>query len=94
MSKMKHEEAVKIIENCFAKQKLIPPKALDFSEMTLEDIDFCTDCVADILILEGFEADWEPNEYGLKLEDAIDFLLQFRYSFEDKANGTAKKARS
>ena len=79
----KSRSTIEFIIECFKKVGLSYPPKLATLEMNLEEVDRCIDVIADVLCDEGFEKDGEPNEYGLELEDAIDFLLHFRYVFVD-----------
>jgi len=75
---------IEILEECFTKEQKTPPKSLKALDMNLEEISYCVDdVIADVLCREGFEENWEPNEYGLELEEAIDFFNHFRFVLDD-----------
>jgi hypothetical protein len=74
---MKREsEFFNIINGCFKKSNIHPPKSLETLKMNLDDVDICLDCDTNILCKDGLEKNDEPNAYGLVLEETIDFLLQ------------------
>ena len=72
-------KTIELIIECFKTTKQVPPETLKSLELNLEQVDYCIDIVSDVLCMKGIGRDWEPNSYGLKLEDAIDFLLHFSY---------------
>lgn len=76
-------EMVELIRECFYKLEKVPPVSLQNLLFNICDVDHCIDCVSDVFCIEGLDSTDEPNEYGLRLESAIDFLLHFRYVLED-----------
>jgi hypothetical protein len=47
-------------------------KVRNFNEVNNEDIENIIDVISDELMQYGFEKDYEPNKYGLQLEDLLD----------------------
>ena len=77
-------ECVSLIEECFRKKKISPPKNVGLSSMNLSEVDQCIDCVSDVLCNEGFDKKSNPNSYGMDLETVIDYLSRIRFSIVDK----------
>lgn len=78
-----------LIENCYQIQKK------EFSKVELEElklridlIDEYIDVVVDTFCDLGLREDWEPNEFGLELEETKNYLLRLRDSIcERDENG-------
>lgn len=74
----------KLIEECYLRQNKLfreVPKAALKRDLRL--IDEYLDVVTDTFSADGLQEDDEPNEYGLVLEEIIDYLLKFRYALVD-----------
>ena len=78
-----------LIENCYRFQKKPFPKVeLEDLKLRIDLIDEYIEVVVDTFCILGLREDWEPNEYGLELEDAKNYLLRLRYSIcERDENG-------
>ena len=70
-----------IIEDCYLFHKKTFQKVeLEILKGRLDLIDEYIEIVADTFCDLGLKEDWEPNEYGLELEEAQDYLLRLRDS--------------
>ena len=70
-------ELIKIIKECHVKLNRIPPKSLEYFEMSSGEIEICFECVIDAFMEFGFDLNNdEPNDYGVELNKAI-YSLQF-----------------
>jgi hypothetical protein len=77
------KECILLIEECFRKKGVSPPKNAGSPLMNLHEVDLCIDYVSDVLCNEGFKKNSQPNSYGLKLETVIDYLSRIRFSIVD-----------
>lgn len=80
-----NKEMILIVENCVKnRNKAIRiPISLDELSKDINLIDKCIDCVLDEFCEKGLRNDSEPNEYGFKLEETIEFLNSYRYNLEE-----------
>lgn len=83
MMDMDKEVYIDMIKDCFKKLGVPYLCNIESPSVSLNDVDCCLECVANILCEEGFRSDDEPNSYGMQLESTIDFLLDIRRSIED-----------
>ena len=80
------DEEITLLTYCLRKHKpeLIEKiEQLDSGLIDSETINKMREAVGDELAGHGFRPDWEPNEYGLKLEDLIDRLADL-YLWPDR----------
>ena len=70
-----------MIRDCYAKQDRDYPQV---SEETLRNslalIDEYTDVVVETFLSYGLQDNYEPNKYGLDLEEVKEYLLKMRYA--------------
>jgi hypothetical protein len=70
------KDDIDILEKIFKNQQLTDITLLErvrnFEEVNNEDIENIIDVISDELMQYGFEKDYEPNKYGLQLEDLLD----------------------
>lgn len=77
-------EYLDIIKGCCKHSKhLLPYVTIESISKNLQLIDALIDVVLDNYCEIGLQNDYEPNALGIKLDDTISFLLQYRYSLED-----------
>lgn len=73
------DDSFAILKKCLQKHnpKLIPiienPNTTEYTEQFYNQL---RNIVGDELIAEGFNKDWEPNDYGLELEQLIDDIFR------------------
>jgi hypothetical protein len=67
---------IDLLEKIFENQQLtditLLEKVRNFEKVNNEDIENIIDVISDELMQYGFEKDYEPNKYGLQLEDLLD----------------------
>jgi len=73
-----------IVEKCYTQQNK-PFKNVSENELknSLVLVDEFTEAVSDAFCEIGLLDNFEPNEYGLELEDVISYLLKLRYAIVD-----------
>lgn len=74
---------IKIIEECYRKHGI--PFTLwqeDVLEKNKEYIDEYCDVLLEVFTSDGIDENYEPNLYGLDIENTISWLLEFRYKLE------------
>jgi len=76
-------ECILMIKECLKKRNIELTVNLGLPNMNLCEVDLCIDCVSSVLCDEGFNDNYEPNTYGLQLEEVIDYLNHIRYSIVD-----------
>jgi len=76
-------ECILMIKECLKKRNIELTVNLGLPNMNLCEVDLCIDCVYSVLCDEGFNDNYEPNAYGLQLEEVIDYLNHIRYSIVD-----------
>mgnify|MGYP003370710999 CR=1 FL=1 len=74
---------IKIIEECYRKQGI--PFTLwqeDVLEKNKEYIDEYCDVLLEAFTSDGIDEDYEPNSFGIDVENTIGWLFEFRYKLE------------
>ena len=70
-----------LIENCYRFQKKPFPKVeLEDLKLRIDLIDEYIEVVVETFCALGLKEDWEPNEFGLELEEVKNYLLRLRDS--------------
>ena len=68
-------ESLSLIKKCLEKRNPSLIKFIEsesFNDYSVEFYNELKQIVGDELIASGFKSNWEPNEYGLELENLID----------------------
>ena len=71
--------SLKLLKKCLENHKpsLIPLiESDDYDSYTVDFYNELRDIVGDELIAKGFQPNWEPNEFGLELENLIDEIAR------------------
>ncbi len=73
-------ESMQLLRACLKNRNPCLIKKIESSDDNHYSVDFYNELrhiVGDELISNGFNTNWEPNEYGLKLENLIDEIGRF-----------------
>lgn len=65
---------MKLLKKCleYHNPSLIPFLESDSEHYTMDFYNELRQSIGDELCIKGFQSNWEPNEYGLELENLID----------------------
>jgi hypothetical protein len=77
-----HELFLNVINECLESKGRKTFSTIDELKGNNEIVENCVDCVSDVFMEKGLKDDYEPNEYGLLLEETIDYLNNIIYSGE------------
>lgn len=70
----KNEKYLRVINECLQHRDVLQVSSIDELRSSKKSVERCISCVLDEFINKGLCEDYEPNEYGILLEDIIDFL--------------------
>ena len=80
---MNAKDCLDLLNQCLTYAQESPPTSLEELSKDRDLISNCIECIADVLCEIGLEETSEPNALGLKLEEAIDFLLSMLYQLDE-----------